>query len=85
MLIMIMIMIVLIILFMVFIPVSVNKHSSGEEDPRENQLAKHQIRGWRAVSAAGLQGKGCHKRSVYFTGTGVISFIIIVIIIMFKL
>ena len=28
-------------------------------------LEKHQIRGWRAVSAAGLQGKGWQKRSVF--------------------
>ena len=29
-------------------------HSSGEEDTWEYQLSEHQIRGWRAVSAAGL-------------------------------
>lgn len=33
------------------------KKSSGEEDPWENQLTKHQSRGWRAVSAAGVQGE----------------------------
>ena len=47
----------------VVLPVSVKKHFSGEEDPWENQLEKHQIRGWTAVSAAGLQGQGSHKRS----------------------
>ena len=31
----------------------------------ENQLSGHQIRGWRAVSAAGFQGKGSPKRSVF--------------------
>ena len=39
-------------------PVLVKKHSSGEEDPWGNQLDKHQIRGWRGVSAAWFQGKG---------------------------
>ena len=34
------------------------------------RLAKHQIRGWRAVSASGLQGEGSRKRNVFFTGTG---------------
>ena len=37
------------------------------EDTGTNWLRKHQIRGWRAVSAVGLQGKGLRKRSVYFT------------------
>ena len=41
----------------------------GEEDPWINQLGKHQIRGWRAVSAAGLHGQGSPERSVLFTGT----------------
>ena len=34
------------------------KNSSGEEGTKKYQLSKHQVRGWRAVSAAGLQGKG---------------------------
>ena len=50
----------------ILIPVSVKKHSSKEEYMWENQFPKHQIRGWRAVSAGGLQGKGCHKRNVVF-------------------
>ena len=41
------------------------KHSSGEEDGWEKHRSKHQIRGWKAVSAAVLQGRGCHKRSVF--------------------
>jgi len=32
--------------------------SSGEEDTREDRLAEHQIRRWRAAYAAGLRGKG---------------------------
>ena len=38
---------------------------SGEEDPWESQLQKHQIRGWRAVYVMVLQGKGSRKRSVF--------------------
>ena len=54
------------------LPASVKqKHSSGEEDPWENQPEKHQIEGWKGVSAAGLQGKGSPKRSVFFTDTGI--------------
>ena len=41
------------------------KHPSGEEDPLENQLQKHQIRCRRAISAAVLQGKGYRKRNVF--------------------
>ena len=55
------------------IPVSVKKHSSGEKDRWEDRLSEHQIRGWRAVSTAGLHDQGSHKRSVVlFTGTGII-------------
>ena len=36
------------------VPVSVKKHSSGEEDTWEIYLCKHQTRGWKAVSAAVL-------------------------------
>ena len=49
-----------------FLPVSVlTNHSFGEEVTLEYQLSEHRIRGWRAVSAAGLQGKGWRKRSVF--------------------
>ena len=34
-------------------------------------MSERQIRGRIAVSAAGLQGKGSRKRSVYFTDTGI--------------
>ena len=43
------------------------KHFSGEEDVWEDKLSEHLIRGWRAISAAGLQGKGSYKRNVFFT------------------
>ena len=36
----------------------------------ESVVSQKQIRGWIAVSAAGLQGKGLHKRRVFFTDTG---------------
>ena len=36
------------------------KDNSGEENMWEDKLWEHQIRGWRAISAAGLQGKGSH-------------------------
>ena len=39
------------------IPASAKKHSSGQ-DTKKCWLSKHRIRGWRAVSAAGLQGEG---------------------------
>ena len=45
--------------------VSVKKHSSGLEDPGENQRREHRIRAWRAASAAGLQGRGSRKRIVF--------------------
>ena len=38
------------------------------------QNSEHQIRGWRAVSAAGFQGKGSPKRSDFFTDAGMRSF-----------
>ena len=47
------------------LPVSVKKHSSGEEHLWEEQLSEHQIIGRREVSPAGLQGKGSHRRSVF--------------------
>ena len=37
----------------------------------EDKLSEKQIRGWRAVSAAGLQGKGLRKRSVFLSQTPV--------------
>ena len=33
---------------------------------REDRLSEHQIRGWIAVSTAGLHGQGSHKRSCCF-------------------
>ena len=52
-------------------PVSMKKHSSGEKYRLENQLWKHQVRGWIAVSAAGSHGQGSQKRSVSFPQTPV--------------
>ena len=49
---------------------SVEKHS-GEDNPWEEQPLEHQISGRIGVSAAALQGKGPHKRNVYFTETGI--------------
>ena len=46
------------------IPVSVKKKYPGLEDRWENMHLKYHISGWIAVSAAGLQGKGLHKRYV---------------------
>ena len=40
------------------------KHCSGEEDPWENKLAEHQIKGWIIIDVAVLQGKGSQKSSV---------------------
>ena len=37
----------------------------------EDELSECQIRGWRAVSAAGVHGKGLPKRDLLFTDTGV--------------
>ena len=31
----------------------------------EEIISERQIRGWRAVSAAGLRGQGLHRRSVF--------------------
>ena len=45
------------------IPVSVKKHSSGENNMWEDKLSECQIRGWIAVSAAAFQGQGSHKRN----------------------
>ena len=47
-------------------------HTSREEGPWKVKLSEHQIGGWRAVSAAGLKGKGCEKRNVSFTDTSII-------------
>ena len=48
------------------------KHSSGEENRWKDRLSERQIRGWRAVSAAGLHGQGsCKRNVVLFTDTGV--------------
>ena len=41
------------------------KNSSGGEDPWEEQLSQHQIRGRMGVSAAALQGEGLNKRIVF--------------------
>ena len=46
------------------------KHSSSEEDPWEDKSSECQIRGCRAVSASGLQGKRSPERSVLFTDAG---------------
>lgn len=51
-------------------PVSVKKHSSGEENPLEERLSEHQIKGWRAVFAAGLHDQGSRERIICFTDTG---------------
>ena len=48
------------------------KNTSREEDMRENQFSKHQIRGWKTASASGLQGRGWQKRIVVFTDAGMI-------------
>ena len=52
-------------------PVSVTKTLLRKGRPL-GQLAvqRTKIRGWRAVSAAGLLGKGSLKRSVIFSDTG---------------
>ena len=55
------------------LPVSVKKHSSREEDPWEDKPSEFQMRGWRAVSASGLQGKGSPKRSCFFTDAGILA------------
>ena len=49
---------------------SMTKQSSREKDTWEDGLSEHQFRGWRVVSAAGMQGKGPRKRTVCFTDTG---------------
>ena len=48
------------------IPLSVNKtsHTSGEEEVWEEKPPELRVRGWRAVSAAELQGKRSRKRNV---------------------
>ena len=48
---------------------SVNKHSSGEEDMWEDQFSEHQIRGRIEVVATGLHCQGLYKRSVCFSQT----------------
>ena len=52
------------------IPVSVTKSTPPEKKTWEEWLSEHQIRGRITVSAAGLQGKDSHRRSVCFTDTG---------------
>ena len=43
------------------VSVSVTKNNpSREEDPGQDKLSEHRLRGWRAVSAAALQGQGLH-------------------------
>jgi hypothetical protein len=52
--------------------VCVNEHAPPEKkDSWADRLRKHHVRGWRAVSAKGLQGKGQGKKSVFVTNTGV--------------
>ena len=48
------------------------EHSSGEEYYQEDRLSEHQIRGWIAVSAEGLQGQGSPtiSKGVLFSQTG---------------
>ena len=41
------------------------KHSAGENDRWKDRLSERQIRGWRAVSTAGLHGQGSHKRCCF--------------------
>ena len=50
--------------------------SSGDEDRWEHELLERQTRGLIAVSAAGPHGQGSHQRSVLFTGTGTIVFLL---------
>ena len=49
------------------------EHSFGEEDPWADKPSECQIGGWRAVSAAGLQGKGSPKKNTFFKDTGMSS------------
>ena len=66
-------MLVLLLILMtvtVALSVSVKKNSSGGEDTWEKRLSEHQIRGRTGVASSGLKGKGSHRRSVLFTGTG---------------
>ena len=47
-------------------PVSVNKITPPEKRTGwEDRLQEHSIRGWRAVSIAGLQGNGSQRESVF--------------------
>ena len=46
------------------------KPSSGEEDPLESRLSELQHWGPASSFAAGLQGRGSHKKEVSFTDTG---------------
>ena len=48
------------------------KHSSGEKLMWKQKLSECKMRGWRAASAADLQGKGWPKRRVRFTDTSII-------------
>ena len=49
------------------------KHSTGEKHMWEDKLTECRIRGWRAVSAADLHGKGPPKRSVCIAQTQVVT------------
>ena len=53
------------------LPVSVKKTFLQRITQVGSELSEHQIRGWRAVSAAGFHGQGSHKRNVIFTDTGI--------------
>ena len=55
------------------IPVSGKKTLLQRRRHVGNSLQKHQIRGWRAGSAAVLQGNSSRKRSAFFTDTGILS------------
>ena len=43
-------------------PANKKHNSSREKDTSEDALSGHHIRGWRAVSVAGLQGKGSREK-----------------------
>ena len=52
-------------------PASVKKHSCEKEHRLEYQLSERKLRGWRAVSAERLHGKGSNKRIVFVQTPGV--------------
>ena len=54
-------------------PVSVKENIPPEKQTGgDDKLSEHQARGWRAVSAVGLQGRGSRERNVFFTGAGML-------------